>query len=235
MRFAEDRVLRISDETFNEMGDWIRAAEQTGMNVRYNLDVLARILALTNMGIAQEMSMGPVASRSQMKYNGRKFIGFAPGRGTMVSGPRGTYREGRPTPVPQFSDAAWKIPVRRITGNYFRGWKVKRLVPGVWALVNDSREAYFIEFGINWVGATGSISRKGAKPYLKYNRRVRRPIQKLSLMKTMRFIESTGVADKVWAATFAPFRPGRENSISSRADLVGISQIQSYESGMRFV
>jgi hypothetical protein len=81
--------------------------------------------------------------------------------------------------------AAWKIPVRRITENYFFGWKVRRLGFGVWQLYNDSREAYFIEFGIH-------IS----------NARIRRPIRKLSLRKTLMLMETSTVYHRVWAEIY---------------------------------
>src|SRR5580765_2151312 len=50
------------------------------------------------------------------------------------------------------SEMAWKLPVRRITGAYLEGWKVKRKGKAYYILYNASREAYFIEFGINWLG-----------------------------------------------------------------------------------
>lgn len=83
--------------------------------------------------------------------------------------------------------AAWGMPVRRISENYYLGWKIRQIRPGVVQLYNDSREAYFIEFGINWLGA---------------GRRVRRPIRKLSLLKTLRILEQTNVYDRVWASIF---------------------------------
>lgn len=80
-------------------------------------------------------------------------------------------------------EAAWKLPVRRISERYYLGWKVKQIADG-WMLFNDSREAYFIEFGINWLGA---------------GRRVRRPIRKLSLRRTMDYMASTQAYHRIWA------------------------------------
>lgn len=88
-------------------------------------------------------------------------------------------------PAMKNASAAWQIPVRRITEDYFYGWKVRRMGPGTWQLYNDSREAYFIEFGIHVQGA-----------------RVRRPIRKLSLLKTLRAMESTQVYHRVWAEIY---------------------------------
>jgi len=82
---------------------------------------------------------------------------------------------------------AWKIPVRRISGRYFFGWKVRRRGLGVWQLYNDSREAFFIEYGIHTS-----------------NRRVRRPIRKLSLIRTMKFMMKTEVYHRVWASVYFP-------------------------------
>ena len=49
----------------------------------------------------------------------------------------------------QHPQYAWEIPVRRISGKYFYGWKTQRVGLGHWRVYNDSREAFFIEFGIN--------------------------------------------------------------------------------------
>lgn len=89
---------------------------------------------------------------------------------------------------------AWKVPVRRIAGAFYVGWKIRRVKPGVWQLFNDSREAYFIEFGINWLGG---------------ERRVRRPIRKLSLRRTMEQMMSTQAYHRVWVDIYANPRFGR--------------------------
>ena len=67
---------------------------------------------------------------------------------------------------------AWKIPVRRITSAYYHGWRVRRITFGVWEVYNESREAYYIEYGIHTSA-----------------RRVRRPIAKLSLLATVRMAD----------------------------------------------
>lgn len=93
---------------------------------------------------------------------------------------------GPEDPAGTRSDLAWKLPVRRITGRYYLGWKV-RPVAGGWQLYNDSREAFYIEFGINWLGG---------------NRRVRRPVQRLSLKKTMEYMQSTQAYHRIWSEIF---------------------------------
>lgn len=123
--------------------------------------------------------------------------------------------------------AAWKIPVRRITSRYYKGWKVKRLAPSVWMLYNDTREAWFIEFGIH---PTGSM-RATEKGHI-YTVRVRRPIRKLSLKKTLRYIDSTRAAERVWEQSFAPFNKNKR--YTGRGGLFTSDQVQAV-SGMRFV
>lgn len=93
---------------------------------------------------------------------------------------------GPEDPAGTRSELAWKIPVRRITNRYYLGWKV-RPIRGGWQLYNDSREAYFIEFGINWRGG---------------NRRVRRPIQRLSLKKTMDYMATTQAYHRIWSEIY---------------------------------
>lgn len=95
-------------------------------------------------------------------------------------------------PWRQWKRYAWKIPVRRISERYYRGWKVKRYGPAAWIVFNDSREGYFIEFGIH-VGAN----------------RVRRPINKLSMIWTLRWLERSHLYQRVWDDIFMPRRGGR--------------------------
>lgn len=126
--------------------------------------------------------------------------------------------------------AAWKIPVRRITSRYYKGWKVQRLAPGVWMLFNDSREAYFIEFGIHPSGF--KVEGRGGRYYMKGSPRVRRPVRKLSLKRTLRFVDQSNVEGMVWEMIYAPFRPGRH--FTNRGDALTMDAVQSVE-GMRFL
>jgi hypothetical protein len=66
---------------------------------------------------------------------------------------------------------AYRIPVQRITGAYFSGWRIKRLGAARWLVTNESQEAYLIETGT----------------YM----RVRRPILKMSLISMLRFLENS--------------------------------------------
>lgn len=92
--------------------------------------------------------------------------------------------------------AAWLIPVRRITGAYWTGWYAERLAPSVWMVSNKSREAYYIEFGINHTG-TGKQSTGGKV-------RIRRPILKLSIMEAMAFAVGTNFDIKEIASFWRP-------------------------------
>lgn len=86
------------------------------------------------------------------------------------------------------SDLAWRVPVRRISEKYYLGWKVKQVKPAVWQLYNDSREAYYIEFGINWLGGA---------------RRIRRPVRKITLRQTLNFMMTTTAYHRIWADIFS--------------------------------
>lgn len=213
----ESRLFRISESTFNSIEDWIRASEIAKRNIEPGLDNLASLLAHTNQAFAMEYSAGPVDPRQRGTFTGHV------GKG---SGPGVTHQST--TSV----NGAWKIPVRRITGKYYASWKVKRIRRGTWALINASREAYFIEYGINHVGTTKVITYRGGKTFLRGPRRVRRPIQKLSLMKTMKFAEQTDVAGRIWSQMFAPFYPGKE--VNSRAGAFVGEGVQAVP-GMRFI
>jgi hypothetical protein len=97
----------------------------------------------------------------------------------------------------------WQIPVRRITGEYYRGWNVKRLAQGVWVVYNTARETPFIEFGIN--PRTG-----GGVP---------RPIMKMSGLDVLRFIARTRVAERFSHEILGPLRDkrGRYRSFDARS------------------
>jgi hypothetical protein len=110
------------------------------------------------------------------------------------------YAAGPVDPYQQNPGAAWKLPVRRISGRYFFGWKTKRVTMGHWMVYNDSREAFFIEFGIHRNPRTGLVSA----------RRIRRPVNKLSYRKTLQFLATTAVADRVFSNIYFP-PPGMQH------------------------
>jgi hypothetical protein len=157
MRTVRGRgILEISTDTINAIEDYIRWAEAVPGQMVKGMDMLSKLMALANQGIAQEMSYGA--------YD----------------------------PQNRNPSQAWRIPVRRISEKYFYGWRVKRLGMGVYMLYNDSREAYFIEYGIHRSGTTGEVS----------PRRIRRPIRKLSLRRTLEAMMRTQAYHRVWAEIF---------------------------------
>lgn len=103
------------------------------------------------------------------------------------------------------TDLAWRTPsqgIRRITGAYYIRWRVRQIRPAVWQLYNDSREAYFIEFGISRVGFGGDRSVP--------SRRIRRPVRKLSLLRTLEYMMTTRAYHRVWASVLSsPRHHGR--------------------------
>lgn len=116
--------------------------------------------------------------------------------------------------------AAWKTPVRRITGRYWRGWKTKRLKPGLWMVYNESREAYYIEHGIHPTGSKRTTS--GGNSFVM---RVRRPIGKLSVIRTLRFADTSRVSERVFETVLEPMRPGRR--YKTRGAAISISGMTS--------
>lgn len=119
--------------------------------------------------------------------------------------------------------AAWKIPVRRITGRYYKGWKTKRVARGAYMVYNDSREAYFIEHGIHQTGSMRQTRRRGGQGGTRYILRVRRPIGKMSVIKTLRFADQSRVQHRVLEVVLEPMRPGR--TYTRRGEGVAISNM----------
>jgi hypothetical protein len=94
-------------------------------------------------------------------------------------------------------ELAWRTPeqgIRRISQAYYLGWKLKKLRPGHYRVYNNTKEAYFIEFGISQVGF-------GENRHVP-RRRIRRPVRKLALIKTMRFMMTTQAYHRVWTDIF---------------------------------
>jgi len=95
------------------------------------------------------------------------------------------------------SSLAWRTPeqgIRRISQAYYLGWRVKKRGVAHYRLYNASKEAYFIEFGISEVGF-------GAARHVPKGR-IRRPVRKLSLLKTLRFMATTQAYHRVWVDIF---------------------------------
>jgi hypothetical protein len=102
---------------------------------------------------------------------------------------------------PRDTTRSWAMPVPRVTGTYFLSWRIQRLRRGTWILTNDSREAYYIEYGIHRNPQTGEVS----------PRRIRRPIFKLTFLRTMEAVRTTALSHRVWSNILIPRHgePGR--------------------------
>jgi hypothetical protein len=94
---------------------------------------------------------------------------------------------------------AWRTPsqgIRRISQNYYLGWRIRKRNFAHYVVYNATREAYFIEFGIAEVGFGGYGHRHVPA------RRIRRPVRKLSVLKTMQFMETTDAYHRIWVDIF---------------------------------
>ena len=166
--------------------------------VRLGLDLLAGIVAHIILGLAQKFSAGPW-DRGQVGYKaqtiGRAGVGAHYGVGSGFLPRGGTLhhtRGGAGYRTQTLSTGAWKIPVRRITGAYWSGWYSERLGFGHWVVGNHSREAYFIEFGIN----PRSV------------RRVRRPILKMAVIAALEWIKTTNPDARMVQAAWSSVSTG---------------------------
>jgi hypothetical protein len=171
-----------------------RVYEGTGS--KYSLTRFANELFAFSQQLRQANLKMPVAMNTLAQILARIDQNYSM---RMSSGPR--------DPRQQNPQAAWKIPVRRITGAYFQNWHVRRVARGVWVVYNPTREAYYIEYGIHPSG-----------------RRVRRPIRKMALIKTLKFADRHKVGQFVWEGIYGHMR---EVGGSGRGRLVVQFQPQS--------
>lgn len=176
-RFRYSGIIR--PEFFAQIDKWIEDNRHSARSVAQGMDAIAMLYAYTALAEAQKRSYGGkrdpgsngMAHRGVTGIASRRVLGTRTG-GNFVRGP----------------GAPWSMPVPRVTGDYFHGWHVTRLARGQYILKNPTREAYFIEMGINHP-STGRVDSAGNSV------RVRRPVLKLSVMKAIAFARGTG-ADK---------------------------------------
>ncbi len=88
---------------------------------------------------------------------------------------------------PSSGGAAGTIPVRRLTGRTYASWKVKRLRKGAWEIYSEERGAYMVEYGLG-------------------SNRVRRPVLKMSVVGSLRFIARTRFSNMIMKETFGDLR-----------------------------
>jgi hypothetical protein len=201
---ARFSAFEIDVKIFEEIDALIRDVNRTEAQFPVIMDYLTELYATTIMGFGIKYSMGPLdpsAGRRSLHSVGpmRTVFGTMPGTHRLTGALRGrTTRQygltrSASNPTGPFKSrtwadpGAWKIPVRRITGDYAAGWFVEKMGYGKWRVSNHSREAYFIEFGINHE-STGLTD--PSNPGRKY--RIPRPIFKLSLLNAVRFAKGTG-------------------------------------------
>lgn len=192
---ARVKMIQISDQYFVELKEYANDFRKDAKKVRWAIDRAVMGYAMVTLGFAQKKSMGPLMP--QARY-GRV--------GALQAGPRAQVQFGHISKNYStfgrkvggsgiITEGAWKIPVRRITGAYLAGWKVRHIGVGIWETYNDSREAYFIEFGINHRG-TGLTSTGGLV-------RIRRPVLKLSVMQAVAFARGTKMPIKEFLGAFS--------------------------------
>lgn len=185
-------MITIDRSFFRELEEFIDDNRHIVENVKWATDKIIMGYAYVIVGAAQKRSAGPIDPQMKgyvtaLKHTGNIGHAFSPRHyvgGKAVGSSSGFYNTaGAKYKYTQSSAGAWKIPVRRITGAYYAGWYAERLSPSVWMVSNKSREAYYIEFGINHAG-TGLHSTGGRV-------RIRRPVLKLSVMEAMSFAAGT--------------------------------------------
>jgi len=115
-------------------------------------------------------------------------------------------------------EKAWLIPVRRISQEYYYAWYEERISQGHWEVGNRSREAWYIEFGINHQN-TGRDDSAGNRV------RIRRPIMKLSVIATLKYIDKTQASEKVMSHILIG-----DNNRSAKRSIAG-QEIQSSRVG----
>lgn len=150
-RFGYDFRAHFDPKFFDELAEFQNSLETGSKEWLKVEDKLVLALAETHAGLAKKDSRGPLSYRGEV---------------------------GQP----------WVIPVRRLMktrsgpkGRYYEGWRVKKIMRGVYVVTNEAPEAEFIEFGIN-PKATGQV-----RP---------RPILNDNAVKTLRIIENTRLAER---------------------------------------
>ena len=101
--------------------------------------------------------------------------------------------------------STFAIPVRRVTQATYKGWRTRRIAPGVWELFNEERGAYMVEKGIYRGGNGGR----------------RRPVLKMSAVATLRFVQRSRFGNRIMAETFGNLRTNKGHFRSFSARMAG--------------
>lgn len=102
--------------------------------------------------------------------------------------------------------SSFSIPVRRVTGKTYQGWRVRRIRQGMWELFNEERGAWAVEFGV----VAGGHGR-------------RRPVLKMSAVATLRFVQRTRFGNRIYHGTFGNLRNNKGQFRSFAARMQGSS------------
>lgn len=189
----------VNPKFFEDIDRFIQQNNYSRHVLNAKMDQLAHLMAITCLAFAQGKSHGPL-DRSARSGGALGAQSRSLGHGQFDIAINAQRKHFRAMAVKSFNrgSLAWRIPVRRISQVYFYAWFAHRLNRGHWETANFSREAFFIEFGINHdrLGATGLKDSAGNRV------RIRRPIMKLSLLATLRYIEGTGVERRIMQQIF---------------------------------
>ncbi len=186
-------MVYINESFFRELKELEEDFRNDAHKVKWAIDKTVLGYALVALGEAQGMSRGlvdPTQSRSHATLVPRTGVRMA--RSNLLHTKVGLIVGASPL----MTRGAWTIPVRRITQDYYHGWKHKKLGNARYMVYNASREAYFIEFGINHQ-ATGLVGSNGVRV------RVRRPVMKLAVIKALNFARATHFDMNIISQTFA--------------------------------
>lgn len=93
--------------------------------------------------------------------------------------------------------SAWTIPVRRITGKTYRGWKVRMIAFGAWEVYSEERGAWMVEHGI--------VRGGGGTP---------RPVLRMAGIETLRMIQRSKFGNRIMAGTFGELKNNKGHFVS---------------------
>lgn len=133
--------MGLSTESLNELETFIQSLKTGSREFEKAMNVAAQMMAKLTQGHAERLYRGPQTTPRRARQTAGTDHGVTHGAGFQMGG------GARP----------WTIPVRRITGRTYRGWRVKMVRFGAWECFNEERGAYMVEFGI--VRGGGGVKR----------------------------------------------------------------------------
>lgn len=187
---AVPQAFAISHKTFEELDTLISSLRTGSREFQFSMSTAAQLMAKTTQAHAHRLMRGPQSNPqdarrgSQAVASGMSQIGST--RSTYTGGPR-----------------PWTIPVRRITGRTYRGWRVKPFGFGAWEVFNEERGAYMVEFGI-----------------VRGGHGIRRPILRMSGIHALNMARETGMGKRLFGTTFGQLQmnKGRFTKFNTRME-----------------